>query len=324
MKLRILVIAALGAALALYLIAFVGVGAVLSAAVALGRGGFAILCLYALAPFLVLGMAWRALLPDSRNSLWVFVWARMVRDAATEVLPFSQLGGIVFGARAAIISGVGTAVAFASTVVDVTAELMAQIVFVVIGLGILSVCAPHTRVAGSLSSAVEVGLAVAALACGVFLALQRHSQWLTGKLGTRVLRRAGAAGAAVAAALDRIHSSPARIGVSAGLHLAGWVASAVGTWIAFRLIGVRVGLLPVLAIESLISAARSIAVIVPNALGVQEAAYALLTPLFGVAAEFGLAVSLVKRARDIALGVPILLVWHAAEGRRAVAKPPTL
>jgi glycosyltransferase 2 family protein len=317
-KLRILVIAALGAALALYLIAFVGIGAVFLAAVAVGWGGFAILCLYALALSLVLGMAWRALLADSGHSLWVFVWARMVRDAATEVLPFSQLGGIVFGARAAIINGVATAVAFASTAVDVTAELMAQIVFVVIGLGILSVSAPRTSLAGSLSSALQVGLAVAALACGGFLWLQRHSLWLTGKLATRVLRRAGAASAAVAVSLNDIHRSPARIGLSGALHLAGWVASAVGTWIAFRLIGVRVGLLPVLAIESLISAARSLAVIVPNALGVQEAAYALLTPLFGVAAEFGLAISLLKRARDIALGVPILLIWHAAEGRRAL------
>jgi glycosyltransferase 2 family protein len=317
-KLRILVIAALGAALALYLLAFVGVGAVFLAAVAVGWGGFAILCLYTLALSLVLGMAWRALLADSGHSLWVFVWARMVRDAATEVLPFSQLGGIVFGARAAIINGVATAIAFASTAVDVTAELMAQIVFVVIGLGILSVSAPRTSLAGSLSSALQVGLAVAALVCGVFLWLQRHSLWLTGKLATRVLRRAGAASAAVAASLNEIHRSPARIGLSGALHLAGWVASAVGTWIAFRLIGVRVGLLPVLAIESLISAARSIAVIVPNALGVQEVAYALLTPLFGVAAEFGLAISLLKRARDIALGVPILLIWHAAEGRRAL------
>jgi putative membrane protein len=317
-KLRILVIAALGAALALYLIAFVGIGAVFLAAVAVGWVGFAILCIYTLVLSLILGMAWRALLADSGHSLWVLVWARMVRDAATEVLPFSQLGGIVFGARAAIINGVATAVAFASTAVDVTAELMAQIVFVVIGLGILSVSAPRTSLAGSLSSALQVGLAVAALACGVFLSLQRHSLWLTGKLATRVLRRAGAASAAVAASLNDIHRSPARIGLSGALHLAGWVASAVGTWLAFRLIGVRVGLLPVLAIESLISAARSIAVIVPNALGVQEAAYALLTPLFGVAAEFGLAISLLKRARDIALGVPILLIWHAAEGRRAL------
>jgi putative membrane protein len=320
MKLRIAVIAVLGAALALYLVAFVGMKAVLSAAVAAGWGGFAILCLYGLALFPVLGAAWRALLPDSHHGLWVFVWARMVRDAATDVLPFSQLGGVVIGTRAAIIQGVGAAVAFASTAVDVTAELMAQIVFVALGLGILSTRAPHTSLAVSLSSTLAVGLAVAVVACGVFLALQRHSLWLTGKLATRVLNGAGAASAAVAASFNDIHRSPARIGLSGGLHLAGWVASAVGTWIAFRLIGVRVGLLPVVAIESLVCAVRSAAVFIPSALGVQEAAYAGLAPLFGIGAEFGLAISLLKRARDVALGVPILLIWHAAEGRRAVAK----
>ena len=324
MKFRIVLIAALGAALAVYLVAFVGIGAVFSAAAALGWGGFVIVCLYTLALFVILGMAWRALLPASGHSVWVFVRARMVRDAATEVLPFSQVGGIVFGARAAIIQGVEAAVAFASTVVDVTAEVMAQIVFVAMGLAIFILQAPHTSFAASLSRGLGIGLVVAVVACGGFLALQRRSLWLTGKLATRLLRGAGAASAAVAATFADIHRSPLRIGLSSALHLAGWIASAVGTWIAFRLIGVRVGLLPVLAIESLVCAARSVGAFIPNALGVQEAAYALLAPLFGVGAEFGLAVSLLKRARDIALGVPILLAWHAAEGQRALAKSSRL
>jgi hypothetical protein len=33
-------------------------------------------------------------------------------------------------------------------------------------------------------------------------------------------------------------------------------------------------------------------------------------------AEIGLAVSLLKRAREIAVGVPVLLSWQFAEGRR--------
>ncbi len=324
MKFRIVLIAALGAALAVYLVAFVGIGAVFSAAAALGWGGFVIVCLYTLALFVILGMAWRVLLPASGHSVWVFVRARMVRDAATEVLPFSQVGGIVFGARAAIIQGVEAAVAFASTVVDVTAEVMAQIVFVAMGLAIFILQAPHTSFAASLSRGLGIGLVVAVVACGGFLVLQRRSLWLTGKLATRLLRGAGAASAAVAATFADIHRSPLRISLSSALHLAGWIASAVGTWIAFRLIGVRVGLLPVIAIESLVCAARSVGAFIPNALGVQEAAYALLAPLFGVGAEFGLAVSLLKRARDIALGVPILLAWHAAEGQRALAKSSRL
>ena len=109
-----------------------------------------------------------------------------------------------------------------------------------------------------------------------------------------------------------------RVGVSFVLHLAGWILSAVGTWIAFRLIGAETDLAAVVAIESLVYAIRSAAFVVPNALGVQEAAYTLLAPLMGVGPELGLAVSLLKRARDIAIGIPTLLAWQALEGKHAL------
>jgi glycosyltransferase 2 family protein len=323
MKNRIVIIAALGVALALYLVVFAGAGAVFSAAVAVGWNGFTILCLYALGLFIVLGAGWYSLLPAEEGAnLWVFVRARMVRDAATEVLPFAQLGGIVLGARAAILQGVEAPLAFASTVVDVTTEMMAQIGFVAIGLIIMSVQAPRTAYAAYLTSVSVLGLGIAVIAAGLFIALQRYGQWMTGKLGARMLRGAGAAKAAVAATFDTIYSSRTRVALSSVIHLGGWIVSAIGTWICFRLIGTRIDLASVLAIEALVCAARSAAVFVPNALGVQEAAYAILAPLFGVGAEFGLAVSLLKRARDIAVGVPVLLVWQAAEGRRALEGRP--
>jgi glycosyltransferase 2 family protein len=323
MKVRIVIIAALGVALALYLVAFAGAGAVFSAVAAVSWNGFTILCLYALGQFIVLGAGWYALLPaEEGTNLWVFVRARMVRDAATEVLPFAQLGGIVLGARAAILQGVKAPVAFASTVVDVTTEMMAQIGFVALGLAIMSAHAPRSAYAASLTSASMLGLGVAVIAAGVFIALQRYGLWMTGKLGARLLRGAGAASVSVAATFDTIYSSRSRLALSSALHLGGWIATAVGSWICFHLIGTHITLASVLAIEALVCAARSAAVFVPNALGVQEAAYAVLAPLFGVGAEFGLAVSLLKRARDIAVGVPILLIWQAAEGKRALAGRP--
>jgi hypothetical protein len=36
--------------------------------------------------------------------------------------------------------------------------------------------------------------------------------------------------------------------------------------------------------------------------------------------EVGLAVSLLKRARDIAVGVPVVLLWQIVEGKRAFAR----
>ncbi|HEY0300060.1 MAG TPA: hypothetical protein VGC36_01935, partial [Rhizomicrobium sp.] len=74
-----------------------------------------------------------------------------------------------------------------------------------------------------------------------------------------------------------------------------------------------------LAIEALLAALRSATVFIPAAIGVQEAGYAALMPLFGLGPEVGLAVSLLKRARDIVVGVPVLLAWQAVEGRRALS-----
>lgn len=322
MKIRIVIVAALGLALTLYLVLYVGLGPVISAAATAGWGGFTILCLYSLGLFLALGAAWYVLLPDSsRAGLWVFVRARMVRDAAAEVLPFSQLGGIALGTRAAILYGVSSSLAFASMIVDVTTEMLAQIAFISLGVVILIGHAPRTSLAASLTTIFVVGLVLAAIAGALFLALQRYGHRMTGRLAARFLPRAAGATAAISAALDAIYRTRARVGLSAALHFAGWIASAIGTWIAFRLIGAQVDLESVMAIESLVYAMRSAAAFVPNALGVQEAAYAVLAPLFGVGSEIGLAVSLLKRARDIAVGVPILLMWQAQEGQRAVARP---
>jgi uncharacterized membrane protein YbhN (UPF0104 family) len=55
---------------------------------------------------------------------------------------------------------------------------------------------------------------------------------------------------------------------------------------------------------------------VPVGLGVQEGAYALLGPLFGLPAEAALALSLIKRTRNISIGVPMLLSWQFVEIRR--------
>ncbi len=131
---------------------------------------------------------------------------------------------------------------------------------------------------------------------------------MTGKIAARLFPAAMGTTLEVAAMLESIYRSRERVGLALGLHFFGWIASAIGTWIAFGLMGSSVSLAPVLALESLIFATRSAAAVIPNALGVQEAAYAVLAPAFGVGAEFGLAVSVLKRARDIAISVPILLI----------------
>jgi len=321
-KLRVVIVSLLGLALAIYLVAYAGIGAVFSAVVAVGWSGFALLCLYALGLFVILGCAWYVLLPESSAAtLRVFVWARMVRDAATDVLPFSQLGGIVLGARAAILHGISDTLVYSATIVDVTTEMLAQIAYVALGVLILALRAPPSSFAQSLIKALLIGVVCAVACAGVFLALQRHGHRVIERVTARFLPGALRHTMAVSTGLRSIYRSRARVGASIVIHAVGWIASAIGAWIAFRLIGMRVELKSVFALEGLVSAIRSTAVFIPHALGAQEAAYTLLSPLFGIGAEFGLAVSVLKRARDLAIGVPILLIWQAMEGHRARSRP---
>jgi uncharacterized membrane protein YbhN (UPF0104 family) len=100
------------------------------------------------------------------------------------------------------------------------------------------------------------------------------------------------------------------------MHLIGWISTGVAGWIAYRALGAQITFDDALAIEALLSAAAALAFLVPVNAGVQEAGYAGLGAIFGVPPEVSLGVSLIRRARDIVVGVPILLLWQFLEMRR--------
>ena len=322
MKLRLAILATVGVALTLYLVRYVGWHAVLAAVGALGLVGFGVFSLCGLAVFVLLGAAWQVLLAGpGAPRLALLIRARLVRDAGAEVLPLSQLGGIALGVRAAILQGIAAPLAAASMIVDVTTEMLAQIAYAALGVAILAVRVPQSSRVASLMTGSLIGLTLAAIAAALFIAVQRHGGRLAARFGARLLRGATGSLTGLRAALEAIYRSPARVALSAALHLAAWIANGAVVWLGFRMIGARLDLAAALAIESLVYAIRSVAVFIPNALGVQEGAYVILGPLFGVGPDVALAMSVLKRARDIAIGVPVLLLWQGAEGRRALVRP---
>jgi hypothetical protein len=48
---------------------------------------------------------------------------------------------------------------------------------------------------------------------------------------------------------------------------------------------------------------------------VQEGGYLLICAMFGISAPNALALSLIRRIRELSLGVPGLILWHYMEGR---------
>src|SRR5437764_5798948 len=150
--------AAVGVAAIAALIGYFGAGAVMRSLLAVGGIGFAAICAIHLGLMAAMGLAWRALLPGS--PVWAPLWGRAVRDSASELLPFSQVGGYVLGARALALAGVPGTLAAASTIVDVTFEFVAQLAYTALGLGLLVQLQPDSAAA----TPVMIGLAVAVVA----------------------------------------------------------------------------------------------------------------------------------------------------------------
>ena len=90
-----------GLALMAFLVFHAGIGPIASALSILGFWGLATVALVHFPIIGLLGVSWWLVGRTVRLASWTsFIWARAVRDAAAEALPFSQLGGYVIGARA--------------------------------------------------------------------------------------------------------------------------------------------------------------------------------------------------------------------------------
>lgn len=61
--------------------------------------------------------------------------------------------------------------------------------------------------------------------------------------------------------------------------------------------------------------ARSAAFIIPSGLAAQEAGFVLVGALFGLPPSIALAVSMLKRARELVIGIPGIVRWQWIEGR---------
>ena len=297
-----------------------GLDKVLGAAMRVGPAGFIAFCAYTGGIFLVLGAAWLASARDEPvRQLGLFVWARMLREAVADLLPFSQLGGIVVGTRSLLLAGVPSARTYASLIVDMTTEMASQLVFTLFGLATMAsllVAGPH---AAQLRPLILGSTAAMAVTMIVFFAAQKPALVLAERMAGHFLPESAVRVGELGIELRATYARTARIGLAFALNLAGWIASALGAWIVLRMMGERISVWSVLSLESLIFTLRSVAFAIPSAIGVQEAAYALAAPLFGLPPESALALSLVKRAREIAIGIPTLLAWQASEARAVMA-----
>ncbi|MGH7122814.1 MAG: hypothetical protein ACREFI_00470, partial [Stellaceae bacterium] len=177
MKRLTIMMAIVGLLVGIALVGYFGFPAVGRALFAVGWPGFLAIVTYHLAGIAFLGLCWYVLAPGSASPS-VFVWGRLIRDSGSEVLPLSQLGGFVMGARAAMLLGLSGPIAVASTIVDVTLEVLGQLGYTAIGLAVLAQLRPDAPLMGWTAVGTAIGLA----AITGFILMQRRGSRLVERM----------------------------------------------------------------------------------------------------------------------------------------------
>lgn len=311
-----------GAGGLLWLLVHVGVVPVLVAVQRLGLGGFAVVVVFHLGLIVAMGWAWWLHGPDQASASG-FVFARFVRDSAAEALPLAQVGGFVVGGRALVLAGSGGLFAAASTLVDITIEAFAKLPYTLLGLALLAVSGAGGQDVLWLVAALGLGLVL--LPPIAFVLVQaRATRWIE-RLAAALVRRMGGAwpfdAGALSAEIALLYGRRAAVAGGFCIHAATWLLSGVELWLMLHLMGSDLGLAPAIVIDSLLNGLRGFAFAIPGALGVQEAGYVALGALFAVPPEMAVAISLLRRGRDLSYGVPGVLLWQAIEGRRLRRQP---
>jgi glycosyltransferase 2 family protein len=310
----------LGLALATALFVWQGVGPVLGAFAAAGLG-ILWASLFHFVSMALNARAWQVLLPrPGRFRLALFLWAVWLREAVNGLLPVARIGGEVVSARLLIRHGLRPPKAVASLVVDMTVSLGSQFTFTVLGLALLAA----QGAGGGMVRDLALGLLAALPLVAALLLVQRVGFFsLLATLFRRLFgdRFDALVGGAVPLdrAVRRLYRRRRAILASFFWQVAGWIAGAGEIWLALSFLGGRPSIASALIIEAVIQALSSGAFVVPGALGVQEGGFLAIGTLLGLSPELALALALMRRARDVLIFLPALVIWQVAAGRRALS-----
>jgi putative membrane protein len=322
-------------------------------AIAVAGWGLLPALIWRCAAILLAALAWRNLFARAwRPAATPIALARWIGESINNLLPVGQVGGdvirgrllrhdlaladhLVKSAPAGGIAGSpprsgshghgvagGLSVA-ATVVVDITLNLLAQLIFVLPGLWLL--WRDHHL---TLWQAVGC-LALAALPLGLVLLGQsprviQFGTALARRIGLINIARQGSTqpgqdhlsgGHSFDLAVRQIYLRHDAIAITVLWHLLAWACRAGEVWLVLWLLGTPVDPLEASVIESLLGAVRTAAFLMPAGLGVQEGALILLCGWVGVPAASALALALIKRGRELSIGLPGLLTWMLQERR---------
>jgi putative membrane protein len=267
-------------------------------------------------------LGWRALFADQKavpyRKLYVYRW---IGESINNLLPVGHVGGDAERARLAAKAGAGGVQAGAAGAADFTVGLVVELLVAVIAVVLLAM---RTSLDGSLRW-ILWGSAAFAVLVAILLIVQlrggvAHSgRWLSGLLSRLTNRSAEKLNDDVNRlneAVKNVYRHRSALLICGFWRLWSWLIGAGEILIALYLFGHPVGIGAAIALQGLTVTIRSAAFFIPAGLGVQEQGFILVGEALGLSPPIALSVGLVRRIRELLLGVPGLAIWWYVATRK--------
>jgi putative membrane protein len=280
------------------------------------RLGFVPIVLAHFLPVLCDVLGWRLLFREGAPAVSTLAAIRLIGEACNNLLPVAQIGGEFVRARVAVIAGAHALDATASVVADLTLGAATQMVFCAFALLLLVALYD-----ASLAVPILIAIVVIAISVALFFQLQRRgsiavAQRLVDRFGMPAWFSRLTRVSAIHERLEGVYGDRQRTSRAAAWRLAGWMAGAAEMYLTLLFLGQPIGWEEAVILEALPQALRSAAFAIPGGLGVQEAGFLAIGAILGLDPVTALAVGLIRRGRDVALGIPALAAYGIIEARR--------
>ncbi len=242
--------------------------------------------------------------------------------AINTLLPVASIGGEVVKARMLILWGYPAAETNASVVVDKTVQVVGLIIWGLVGVSLLI----HYSVEQELIASALIGFAVLGGGVAGFVFVQRAGMVsFMVKSAHKVTKsdyfeqmKDGAE--KVDVCVRAIYSRHGRMALSIFWRCVTLLLQSAEVWVAAYVLGHPITVMEAIFLKSLTSTLSDVAFVIPNAYGIQEAAFVVLGGMLGYPPDLMLAISLAIRIREILVDLPGLVIWQHAEGKHFIKK----
>jgi len=297
------------------------------AAIARAGWGLPAITFYHLLQTLSDAAGWSVLIPkEHKIPLARSFFLHWMGESINNLLPTGRVGGDIVMTRIAAFWGIPLRTSTAAMIVDITIGIVTKVIYIVAACILLIAVTGRTDLARPAVVAVITGT----LAAAGFYSVQRLGMFRWSAILASRLAKSPAwdslvqGGEALDQAIGHVYARRGGVAGCSFFWILSWVIASGEIWFALWALGSPSSFIAAVILESAALAIRGAAFLVPAAVGVQEGGYILLGNLLGIPGEIALALSLIRRMRELALGIPGLIAWQFIEANRLWQNRPVL